>query len=77
MMLAQGRARDGEAEAIQAAVMARAGRAGTKALDDKRTLLEREVRGARAGEVNKDPNAWCAGMPFPHYLYLGDTTSIC
>ncbi|GIL81280.1 hypothetical protein Vretimale_1091 [Volvox reticuliferus] len=44
MMLAQERARDGQAEAIQAAVMARAGRAGTKPMDDKRALLEREER---------------------------------
>ncbi|KXZ50934.1 hypothetical protein GPECTOR_14g18 [Gonium pectorale] len=43
-MLAQEHARDGAAEAIQAAVIARAGRAGTKALDDKRALIEREER---------------------------------
>ncbi|GLC41378.1 hypothetical protein PLESTB_001018200 [Pleodorina starrii] len=44
MMLAQERARDGQAEAIQAAVAARAGRSGTKAMDDKRALLERQER---------------------------------
>ncbi|GFR48427.1 hypothetical protein Agub_g10323 [Astrephomene gubernaculifera] len=44
MMLSQERAREGVAEAIQAKVMARAGRAGTKALDDKRERIEREDR---------------------------------
>ncbi|EFJ46959.1 hypothetical protein VOLCADRAFT_105271 [Volvox carteri f. nagariensis] len=53
MMLAQERARDGQAEAIQAAVMARANRAGTKAMDDKRALLERQAQAESQSAADK------------------------